>query len=446
MADFKRKILSDLENWRKKDNRKPLVLRGARQVGKTTVVKLFATQFRGFISLNLELERERELFRTGMDVNKTISKISFYSGVMLDSSTLLFIDEIQNEPQAIQMLRYFYEEHPDICVISAGSLLESYVGKNFSFPVGRVEYMYMHPCSFYEYMGAMSEDFDLQAIYEGNHHFIHERLMDHFQTYTLLGGMPEVIRQFASSKNLRSVETVYSTLLSSYQDDVEKYATNKTQISIIRHILQYGWASAAEIITFERFAGSAYKSREMKEAFLTLQKSMLLEIAYPTNSVRMPLQEQFTKHPKLFWLDTGIVNYVSAVRDELFGAKDIQDVYRGRVAEHIVGQELLTLSNTTNQHRSFWYKSDKSEAEVDLLYAYNGYIVPIEVKSGVNSRLKSLQSFMSVCPHNVAVRVWSKPFSVDEVKNSINDKSFILLNIPFYLVGILPSILQPYLG
>ena len=445
MSDFKRKILYDLEQWRKKDNRKPLVLRGARQVGKTTAVKLFANQFKAFISLNLEIEKERDLFRTGMDVNKTISKISFYTGFSLDSDTLLFIDEIQNEPEAIQMLRFFYEQHPEICVISAGSLLETYVGKTFSFPVGRVEYMYMYPCSFYEYMGAISEDFDLRAIYEGNHHFIHERLIEHFQTYTLLGGMPEAVQQFVASKNLRTVEKVYSTLLY-YQDDVEKYAVNRTQVSIIRHILQYGWASAAEIITFERFAGSSYKSREMKEAFLTLQKSMLLETAYPTNSVRMPLQEQFTKHPKLFWLDTGIVNFVAAIRNELFGAKDIQDVYRGRIAEHIVGQELLTLSNTINQHRTFWYKNDKSEAEVDLLYAYNGQIVPIEVKSGVNSRLKSLQSFMSVCPHNVAVRVWSNPFSVDEVKNAITGKTFILLNTPFYLVGMLPSILQPYLG
>ncbi|MBQ7448773.1 MAG: ATP-binding protein [Paludibacteraceae bacterium] len=446
MSEFKRKILYDLEEWRVKDNRKPLVLRGARQVGKTTIVKMFAKQFKGFISLNLEIEKERELFLTGMDVEKTISKISFYSGVLLDSGVLLFIDEIQNEPQAVQMLRYFYEQHPEICVISAGSLLESYVGRTFSFPVGRVEYMYMYPCSFYEYMEAMSENFDLQTIYEGNHHFIHERLMDHFQTYTLLGGMPEVIQQYASTKNLREVESIYSTLLASYQDDVEKYASNKTQMAIIRHILQYGWASAAEIITFERFAGSTYKSREMKEAFLTLQKSMLLETVYPTNSVRMPLQEQFSKHPKLFWLDTGIVNFVATVRDELFGAKDIQDVYRGRIAEHIVGQELLTISNMPNLHRSFWFKNDKSEAEVDLLYVYNGYVVPVEVKSGVNSRLKSLQSYMAVCPHDVAVRVWSKPLSIDEVKNPISGKMFRLINLPFYLVGLLPKILNSYLG
>ena len=184
----------------------------------------------------------------------------------------------------------------------------------------------------------------------------------------------------------------------------------------------------------------------MKEAFLTLQKSMLLETVYPTNSVRMPLQEQFSKHPKLFWLDTGIVNFVATVRDELFGAKDIQDVYRGRIAEHIVGQELLTISNMPNLHRSFWFKNDKSEAEVDLLYVYNGYVVPVEVKSGVNSRLKSLQSYMAVCPHDVAVRVWSKPLSIDEVKNPISGKMFRLINLPFYLVGLLPKILNSYLG
>ena len=442
MTDFKRNMLCALKEWRKSEDRKPLVIRGARQVGKTTVVKQFASQFRHFISLNLESEAERAFFRTGMDVEATITGIQIHSHSPLTSGTLLFIDEIQNEPQAVQMLRYFYEKHPEICVISAGSLLESYAGKTFSFPVGRVEFMAMHPCSFYEYMGAIGRDEDLQSLLDGNATFIHDRLMQEFRMYTLLGGMPEAVRTYVTTRDFAKVEKVYSSLLMSYQDDVEKYAENKTQAAVIRHILQNGWACAGEIITFERFAGSAYKSREVSEAFLTLQKSMLLETVYPTFSTTVPMFQQYTHHPKLLWLDTGLVNYAAELRDEIFLNSDLQDVYRGRIAEHVVGQELAALSNRAGEKRVFWQKSGRSEAEVDFLYQFESKLIPIEVKSGSNAHLRSLQSFMALTPHDVAVRVWSKPFSVDEVRNPLTGKTFRLINLPFYMVGMLPEVLK----
>jgi hypothetical protein len=359
----------------------------------------------------------------------------------LTAETLLFIDEIQNEPQAVQMLRYFYEKHPEICVIAAGSLLESYAGKTFSFPVGRVEFLSMHPCSFYEFMGAMGDESDLQSLLDGNAVYIHDRLMRQFRLYTLLGGMPEAVSTYATTRDFSRVERVYASLLTSYQDDVEKYAESRTQAAVIRHILQNGWAFAGEIVTYERFAGSAYKSREVSEAFLTLQKSMLLETVYPSFSTAVPLMRQYTHHPKLLWLDTGLVNYAAGLRDEVFLAADLQDVYRGRIAEHVVGQELLALSDQVDSHRAFWQKSGKSEAEVDYLYLFGSKLIPIEVKAGSNAHLRSLQTFMALAPHDISVRVWSKPFSVDEVANPLDGKKFRLVNLPFYMVGMLPEVL-----
>ena len=441
MNDFKRNILLELEEWRKRTNRKPLVIRGARQVGKTTVVRQFASQFKYFISLNLESEGERAFFRVGMDVEVAIKGIEVHSKTPLTAETLLFIDEIQNEPQAVQMLRYFYEKHPEICVIAAGSLLESYAGKTFSFPVGRVEFLSMHPCSFFEFMGAMGDESDLQSLLDGNAVYIHDRLMRQFRLYTLLGGMPEAVSTYATTRDFSKVERVYASLLTSYQDDVEKYAESRTQAAVIRHILQNGWAFAGEIVTYERFAGSAYKSREVSEAFLTLQKSMLLETVYPSFSTAVPLMRQYTHHPKLLWLDTGLVNYAAGLRDEVFLAADLQDVYRGRIAEHVVGQELLALSDQVDSQRAFWQKSGKSEAEVDYLYLFGSKLIPIEVKSGSNAHLRSLQTFMALAPHDISVRVWSKPFSVDEVANPLDGKKFRLVNLPFYMVGMLPEVL-----
>ncbi len=439
---FYRNCLQYLREWRSRSDRKPLILRGARQVGKTTVVNVFAAEFVHYICLNLEKEEDRRLFDPTMDIERTIQAIRFTTHTPIDSGTLLFIDEIQNSPEAVQSLRYFYEEHPEVCVIAAGSLLESYAGRHFSFPVGRVEYYAMRPCTFLEYLSATGGEADKEILLAQKGGFIHDRLMRSFQQYTLTGGMPEAVRRFAETHDLRSTESVYQTLLASYQDDVEKYAQGKTQTAVIRHILQYGWAQAGEIITYERFAGSNYKSREVSEAFLTLQKSMLLETVYPSSSVALPLLPVMSRHPKLLWLDTGLVNYQAGVRDELFSARDIQDVYRGRIAEHIVGQELLGQNGRINATRSFWQKSEKSEAEVDYLYLFDSTVIPIEVKAGVNARLKSLQQFMALSENSVAVRVWSKPFEVDDVVNPVSGRPFRLLNIPFYMVGMLDTVLK----
>ena len=180
MSDFSRKIYGTLTQWHQKKDRKPLVIRGARQVGKTTLVKQFSGEFKYFISLNLESQAEQRYFQTGMDVERTIENISFAKHTPLNADTLLFIDEIQNEPQAIQMLRYFYERHPEIRVISAESLLENYAGRTFSFPVGRVEFVAMHPCTFYEFLTAIDATDDLQIIYDGKSEYIHDRLMRYF--------------------------------------------------------------------------------------------------------------------------------------------------------------------------------------------------------------------------------------------------------------------------
>ncbi|MBR3566261.1 MAG: ATP-binding protein [Paludibacteraceae bacterium] len=439
---FERNSIQYLRQWRTKTNRKPLILRGARQVGKTTIVSQFAKDFNQYVYLNLEKEQDCRLFSETMDIEQTIERISYSTHTQLDSETLLFIDEIQNSPLAIQQLRYFYENHPEICVIAAGSLLENYAGKTFSFPVGRVEYMAMHPCNFYEFLNAIGKTDDQKTILENKGHLIHERLMQSFKTYTLIGGMPEIVANYAETQNIRASESIYSTLLNAYKDDVEKYAISKSQAATIRHILEYGWAKAGEIITYEKFAGSNYKSREISEAFLTLQKSMLLETTYPTSCVQMPIIPNLSHHPKLLCVDTGLVTYQSGIRDELFNSTDIQDVYRGKIAEHIVGQELIAYSNSIDSKRYFWQKSVKSEAEVDFLYVFESKLIPIEVKSGANAKLKSIQQFMALSPTKIAIRIWSKPFEINDIANPIDGKTFKLINMPFYMVGMLDKIIQ----
>ncbi|MCQ2606046.1 MAG: AAA family ATPase [Bacteroidales bacterium] len=444
MNSFNRKALEVLREWRTSDIRKPLILRGARQVGKTTLVKDFAKEFDVFLHLNLEKEEDRLLFEKYHDVHELIRAIFLFKNkVYTQKNVLLFIDEIQNSTKAVAILRYFYEEANFIHVITAGSLLETLMDlRKISFPVGRVEYLALRPCSFLEFMGAMN-NFDLPYIENIDVENVqHNRIMRCFRDYTLCGGMPAAIVQYLKNMDILSVAPIYESLLDSYKDDVEKYTASQTIIKVIRAILTSGWQCAAETISFEGFAGTKYKSREMSEAFQTISKAMLLELVYPSSNVVLPTMPNMRKHPKLLWLDTGLVNYASGIQQDVFSVDSITDVWRGRIAEHIVGQEILTLSDSVSQKRQYW-RCDKigSEAEVDFVYTYKGLLIPVEVKSGHNAKLKSLHSFMDSTPHDVAIRVWSQPFSIDTIKTQ-KGKTFRLINIPFYYVGVLPKLLD----
>lgn len=440
---FQRNALSYLRNWATKPNRKPLVLRGARQVGKTTLVNEFGKEFDNYLYVNLEKTNAAQIFETTNDVNEILTAIYLFCNKPRNiGKTLLFIDEIQQSPKAVAQLRYFYEDFPDIHVIAAGSLLESLIDTHISFPVGRVEYMALRPCSFLEFLGAIGE-IELQKALSTMliPEAIHSKTMHLFNTYALIGGMPEVVNHYAQYRDLVANRDVYESLLTGYKDDVEKYSKNNTMAHVIRFVLQEGWAFATQRITLGSFAGSSYKSREMGEAFRALEKTMLVELVYPTLQYLTPIHPELKRSPKLLWLDTGLANYAAGIQKEVFGATDIIDAWRGKVAEHIVAQELLTSGCSVSAKRNFWVREKKgADAEVDFLIQIDSNVIPIEVKSGHNAKLKSLHIFMENTNHNMAVRVWSNPFSIDKVVTSTG-KEFSLYNIPFYYVGVLERVL-----
>ena len=444
-----RNAIKYLFQWKESKGRKPLVIRGARQVGKTTLVRKFAETYDVFLDLNLEKPEERQLFEDYQSVHELITALFFHKQKQKNGGvTLLFIDEIQFSKRAVAMLRYFYEEANHIHVIVAGSLLETVVDvRTISFPVGRVQFMALRPCSFLEFLKGIDNHFDVNLIQSLQvESVIHGRVMKAFRNYVLVGGMPAAVAQYAQDQDILSLKEIYESLLLSYQDDVEKYTKNANLIKIIRTILTTGWAHAGEAITFERFGGTSYSSKEISAAFQTIQKAMLLDLVYPTAETRMPLIQNYRKRPKLIWLDTGLVNFFSGIQYEVFSVTDIQDVWRGRIAEHIVAQELMALSNSLLAKRIYWRRDKQgSEAEVDFVYPYNSLAIPVEVKSGHNTKLKSLHLFMECAPHGIAVRVWSQPFSVDDVTTP-SGKKFKLINLPFYYVGVMEKVLDSVMG
>ena len=443
---FERNIITEMEQWAAKKNRKPLILRGSRQVGKTTLVDIFARNFDNYLYLNFEKNPSAiSLFDKEQEIEDLVADIFLFCNKEKKSGkTLLFIDEIQNSKMAITKLRYFYESKiPELYVIAAGSLLETMLNKQVSFPVGRVEYMAVRPCVFNEFLRAIGETQLEKALLACKiPEALHTKTMNLFNTFTLIGGMPEIVADYAENKNFVGLNSIYESLLTSYRDDVQKYSRNDTMSQTIRYILQSGWKYAAERITLGGFAGSSYKSREMGEAFRTLEKTFILELCYPTSDTFVPISIDLNRSPKLLWLDCGLVNYAANVQKEVFGAKDILDAWRGKIAEQIVAQELLALNNRVSNHRNFWMRNKRdSDAEVDFVWQYDNNVIPIEVKSGHNAKLRSLHLFMDEAPHNIAVRVWSQPFSIDEVTTH-EGKNFKLINLPFYYVGRLEEILK----
>lgn len=443
---IERLIIKELREWKARTNRKPLILRGARQVGKTTIVHEFANEYDVFLKLNLEKEVDKQLFERYDEVSELISAIYLLNAKKIENqTTLLFIDEIQNSPRAVAMLRYFYEEANHIHVIAAGSLLETLLNtQHISFPVGRVEFMAMRPCCFLEFLNGIGEMFDADLVTSIGVSSVHERVMQHFNKFALVGGMPAAIVQYAENRDILSVTPIYQSLLESYKDDAEKYAPNDTTTKVIRHILETGWAYAGETVSFEKFGGSSFKSREMGIAFHIIEKALLLELVYPTSETRVPILSDYRKRPKLIWLDTGLVNFASNIQQEVFSVQNIQDAWRGKIAEHIVAQELATLNSLVSFKRSYWRRNKEgSDAEVDFLYYFDGKLIPIEVKSGNNAHLRSLHLFMEQAPHGIAIRVWAQPFSADTVKTP-SGKEFILINLPFYYVGMLEKVLEKF--
>jgi len=442
---FNRKIINDLQRWKEEEGRKPLIVRGARQVGKTTLIHEFGSAFDNYLYANLENPETRRLFEIEMPLNDRIKLLFAQSGKpRRDGDTLLFIDEIQNSPQAVAMLRYFYEERPDLFVVAAGSLLENVVDVNTSFPVGRVQYLPVRPCSFAEFVGALGQESLLEVMYDKDaSRVLHNRLISLFGQYIVVGGMPEVVQRYADTQDLLAVNDIYETLLQAYRDDVEKYVRNNRLSDTVRFILEHGWLMAGKTITLTGFAGSNYRSKDVAEAFRLLQKAMLLELVYPTTHTDAPIMTELRRQPKLIWLDTGLVNYAAGIRGDLIRAHDVMDIWRGRVAEHVVAQELLTLNNRISQRRAFWTRGKGGgSAEVDFVWQMDGKVIPIEVKAGADSHLRSLHSFIDNSNVDIAVRVWWGEYREDDLTTITGGKRFRLFSLPFYMVGNMEKIIM----
>ena len=409
------------------------------------MVKEFAKTYKYSIFLNLEKSSDVAYFNSFDEAKTLIESLLLSKNISIASisETLLFIDEVQESPRAIQMLRYFYEEFPGLNVIAAGSLLEFALKKVKSFPVGRVEYLYLHPLNFIEYLEAIDHQAALEQIdkvpYES---FAHTVLLNLFNRYAIIGGMPEVVSNFIEKESITELPNVYESIWGTYKNDVEKYATNETERKVIKHIMFTAHLYIDQRIKFQNFGQSNYRSREVGEAMRSLDDAKIIQLIYPTTDVEIPVKPDLRKSPRLQFLDTGLINNELGIQAEMLAFKDLNHSYRGAIIPHLIIQELISLNTLNDKKPHFWIREKKqSSSEVDLVFAYQDKVIPIEIKSGSEGTLKSLHQFVEHTNHPYAVRIYAGVFNVIETKTP-GGKPYLLMNMPYYLGTKIPEYIQ----
>ncbi|MCU0374521.1 MAG: AAA family ATPase [Chitinophagaceae bacterium] len=441
---FYRKAELALSKWSAKQDRKPLLLRGARQVGKSTLVREFGKQFEIFIELNLERQSDAALFEQVNDVYELMEAICLTKNVAWKpEQTLLFIDEIQELPTVISLLRFFYEDLPQLHVVAAGSLLEFAMGEVQSMPVGRIDILRLHPMDFEEFLMACNENTLLQYYQKiPLSPVAYSKTMELFNRYLMVGGMPAVVQQYIlGEKTIVGLQDSYASIWQVYKQDIEKYGKNDTARKVLRHVVQTA-PYERDRITLGGFGSSQYRSREVAEAFTALELAGLIRLIYPTTDTAPPCLPDLKRKPRLQFLDTGLLNYAGNLHSEMVLLQDFTDFYRGYIVSHVVMQERIATEPRPDYKPVFWVREKStSNAEVDLIVQWNGLAIPVEIKSGAEGRLRSLHAYMDSCPHNLAVRLLGNKVQVENA-TTLQGKPYTLINLPYCCGALIPAYLD----
>jgi len=442
-----------LRHWYEKAHRKPLVLRGARQVGKSTLVRQFAAGY-GLTLHEINLEKHPEIdkvFRT-LDVKSILFEIGGLLGRKIEGDrSLIFLDEIQATPNALAALRYFYEERPEIPIIAAGSLLEFTLAKHaFSMPVGRVEYYHLGPLSFREFITCTEPDLNVwceaAARFEQVPETAHRRLLSRLREYFYVGGMPEAVQVFIESGAMAEVQEVHRSITETYQDDFSKYAQH-AELARLRRVFAQIPRNIGRKIKYVNLSREE-RAREIKDCIESLSLAQVCQKVIASHCSGVPLAaETDDESYKLIFMDVGIVNYLCGGRwQDIANAASQTLVNEGPLAEQFIGQHLAYLERGRPQLH-YWIREGKSNnAEVDYVVAQGSIILPVEVKAGAGGSLKSLQQFVLEKKAPQALRFdlnhSSKVNVVYRARTGETAKevTFELLSMPLYAVGEVASL------
>ena len=425
-----RYIFSELNSWVLKERRKPLLLRGARQVGKTWLVeKLAQEEFENYLKIDLEENSELvSIFEGNLDPQKICAELELRTGIdIIKGKTLLFIDEIQICPRAIIGLRYFYEKMPLLHVIAAGSLLE-FAFSEISFPVGRIQSLEIHPMNFSEFLLALgynkAAEICRNPIAEVSQ-TTHEFLIEQLRIYWLVGGMPECIKEYARTKSIKQAAEVQDEIYETYQMDFGKYKP-KTDVNCLTTVFTGIAASVGQQIKYTGLAKD-YTIPTIKKAYESIVLARIAKKVKSVSTPGIPLEIHASdKKFKNIFLDIGLMNRVMKIDyNEALNHTNLLAIYRGQLAEQFVGQEFATAAS---KQLYYWARDAKnSNAEVDYLMQQKGTLVPVEVKDGPSGKLRSLHLYRNAYDCKLSV-----VFHAGTI-GKLKDENIIFL--PLYFAG-----------
>ena len=399
---MKRYIEQKLVKWKSDKRRKPLIIRGARQVGKTYSINKFGKEhFENCVHLDFERNLSlTKIFEDNLSPQQIILQLELFSGrKIIPGRTLLFMDEIQESERALLSLRYFYEEMPELHVIAAGSMLE-FALTEVSFPVGRVSFEWMYPMTFKEFLLASGKEMLAEAVpkisdYKPLSEIAHKMITDQLRIYFIIGGMPEAVGEYIEQNSFSKIPKIHEEIFYSYLQSLAKY-NKKAEVESLDYLMK----------TIPKYVGSQIKYTTLdperriektKSALQILEKALIIHKIHATNANRLPLGASYSsKIFKSLFLDIGLMQYACGIdATSIMNEKDLSKIYKGALVEQFVGQELLAAGGSENRKLYYWTRRKKnSSAEVDYLIIKNGKIHPVEVKSGSSGRLKSMHIYL----------------------------------------------------
>ncbi len=448
---YQRLIDKYLREWASRNVHKPILLRGARQVGKSSAVRHLGKEFENYLEINLEMEPQyKAVFAQDLNVKRIVTQISAMSGTrIVEGKTLLFIDEIQECPEAIMSLRFFKENMPHLHVIAAGSLLEFALAELTTFGVGRIHSMFMYPMTFDEFLLANNEGMliDSRNSASSAHPLplpLHEKLAAMLRTYMLVGGMPECVAKWVDTHDYLSCQEVQDDILVSYEDDFPKYK-KQADVTLLRDILRSAAVQATKKFVYTKVGD--YKTAEVKRGLELLIRAGLLIPVTHTNANGLPLSsEADNSYRKILFFDCGLMlrllgttmGDTKTLTTQILTSTAADLVNKGSMAELVAGLELLHYMTPNLRHELYYWVrlSKNSLAEVDYILPSNLTILPIEVKAGMQGGMKSLWMFMRDKHLTEAVRCSLENFG--EVDYIDKEDSDIVRNVkicPLYALS-----------
>lgn len=434
---MKRTIDYFLLEWKERPGRKPLLLRGARQVGKTHAIRELGKTFANFVEINLELnEGARNIIEKDLDPHRIVRQLSeLLQTKITPGTTLLFFDEIQQVPKAITALRYFYEIMPELHVAAAGSLLDFAI-EQVGMPVGRVSSLCMYPLSFFEFLVALGHQEWARLITQHTatdpiSDPVHEKLLNILGAYLAIGGMPEAVNEWVKTTTSWSSKKVHADLLYAYQQDFGKYAT-KYQVKYLTILFQKAVDQLSNKFVYSHVG--EYQKRELEPALELLEKAGLLYRVVRSSGQGIPLGAQADLDDfKLIFLDVGLCQALLKFDLTPWLVDPIPTfINKGELVEAFVGQEILAYSDPITKEGLFYWlrESRSSQAEVDFLVQIQNSVVPIEVKAGASKRLKSMHIFLDSHPNSA----YGLRFSVDNysIFQKVHSYPLYAVSQPFF--------------